>query len=344
MVIISVIVLSACGSPRANPTATASPAAVGSSRVDIAKPLILLPEDEGAHDAGIEWWYFNGHLADESAAGYSFHFVTFQTRPNGGAAGQLLQLSWSDHTKGLYLTSEQAGFSVVPPTPGQFDIQVSNWRMSGDGNEYSLAFRTGVYFLELNATSIKPPALHPKTGLVNLGPAGDTFYYSRTRLDLSGTLTLDGEFRKVKGTAWMDHQWGEFSDQQVGWDWMSLQLDDGSELMAVQVRNGVGQRPFATYVSQDGTVRHLEESDIKLKPTGAWASPATGTVYPMGWKFDIDPLGLRLSLTPVQEKAEFPASRFGPPAYWEGAVSVQGTLGSTPITGRGFVELVGYGP
>ena len=339
-VILLVLALSACGGSGANPTATATPA-------DTPKLLSLLPEDEGAHDTEIEWWYFNGHLADESAAKYSFHFVTFQTSPSGGAAGQLLQLGWSDHTSGLYLTSEEADLTVAAATPGGFDIQVSGWRMSGDGTEYSLAFEIGNYLLDLTAISIKPAVLHEKTGLVSLGPAGATFYYSRTRLDLAGTLNLDGEPRTVNGTGWMDHQWGEFRSQQVGWDWMSIQLDDGSELMAALVREAVGQRPFAaygTYVSPDGAVQHLKESDIELTPTGSWTSPATGTVYPMGWKFRVTPLELSLALTPVKQGAEFPPSRYGPPSYWEGAISVEGTLGSTSVTGRGFVELVGYGP
>ena len=338
LVVLLVLALSVCGVSGANPTATATSA-------ENPKLLIQLPEDEGAHDAGIEWWYFNGHLADESAAKYSFHFVTFQSRPSGGVAGQLLQLGWSDHTSGLYLTSEQANLAVAAATPGGFDIQVSGWRMSGDGTEYSLAFDIGGYLLELKAISVKPAVLHEKTGLVSLGPAGATFYYSRTRLDLAGTLTLDGEPRTVNGTAWMDHQWGEFSSQQVGWDWMSLQLDDGSELMATQVWDPAAKHPFAaygTYVSPDGIVQYLKESDIELKPTGSWTSPATGTVYPMGWEFSVDPLELSLALMPVKQGAEFLPGRYGTPSYWEGAVSVEGTLLSTSVTGKGFVELVGY--
>ena len=332
------LIVTACGGPGASPVPTTSPA-------ELAPPLVKLPEDEGAHSAGVEWWYFNGHLTDESKREYSFHFVTFQTRIADGATGRLLQLSWGDHANGLYLTAEKAALATAEATPGRFDFQDSGWRMSGDGTGYALSFDTGGYFLDLQATSRKPAVLHQGTGLVKLGPAGNTFYYSRPRLDVSGTLTIDGQPLRVNGAAWMDHQWGEFTSRQVGWDWMSIQLDDGSELMAALVWDPDGHQPFASYgtfITGDGAVRRLEEEDFRLTPAGSWTSPATGTVYPMGWDFSAGLLDLALTLTPVQQDAEFSGSRYAPADYWEGAVSVAGTLKGSPVTGKGFVELVGY--
>jgi predicted secreted hydrolase len=308
---------------------------------------LKLPEDEGPHDAGIEWWYFNGHLADGAGDRYSFHFVTFQRAVGAGAIAQLFQLSWSDHAKGLYLTGEKAGLAAAARSPGRFDFQNSGWSIRGDGLDYALAFDTKGYSVALTATSLKPAALHQGNGLVSLGPAGYTYYYSRARLDVSGSLDIDGQPREVTGTAWMDHQWGEISSQQVGWDWMSLQFDDGSELMAALVWDPDGHRPFAgygTHIAPDGAVRHLEPEDIRLTPTGSWTSPATGVVYPMGWEFSVGSLALDLALIPVLRDAEFAGSRFVPAAYWEGAVSVEGTARGTAVSGEGFVELVGYDP
>lgn len=340
-----VLILSGCGdSTGASGPATAD--ATGSTGQPTR--LISLPDDEGPHVAGIEWWYFNGHLTDQEEREYSFHFVTFQRSSDGGQAGQLLQLSWGDHTEDLFLTDEKANilFSGSEITPGSFSVQTAGWQMTGNGQQYTLAFDTGAYFVELQAASIKEAVLHGGTGLVNLGPAGDTFYYTRPRLKLSGTVTVDGQLRQVSGQAWMDHQWGEFSDRQVGWDWMSLQFDAGSELMAVLVWDSSDRKPYAshgTFISSDGSARHLNDGAISLTPTGSWTSPATGTVYPMGWDLRIDSLELELELTPAQKQAELPHSRYGPPSYWEGAISLKGKMAGTSVAGKGFVELVGYG-
>ncbi len=312
--------------------------------------LIDLPADEGAHPAGIEWWYFNGHLTDDAARDYSFHFVTFQigadqTEGDVSQSGQLLQLSLGDHANQVFLTGEKVSLKTPDATPGRFAVDLDGWQMSGDGKEYALAFDTGVYSASLNALSLKPAAFHQRTGFVNLGPAGDTFYYTRPRLELSGTLTIDGVPRPVAGTGWMDHQWGKFVSRQVGWDWMSLQLDDGSELMAALVWDPEDRQPFTSYgtfIATDGTVRHLLDGDVILTPTGSWTSPATGIVYPMGWELRVEPLTLELALTPAQQDAEYPRSRYGPPSYWEGAVSLAGAIDGSPVTGKGFVELVGY--
>jgi len=313
-------------------------------------PLINLPADEGAHPAGIEWWYFNGHLTDDLARDYSFHFVTFQIGANqtGGdisRAGQLLQLSWGDHANQVFLTGEKVSLETPDATPGSFAVDLSGWQMAGDGKEYVLAFDTGGYSVSLKALSLKPAAFHQRTGFVNLGPAGGTFYYTRPRLELSGTLTVDGVPRPVAGTGWMDHQWGEFVSRQVGWDWLSLQMDDGSELMAFLVWDPEGHQPFTSYgtfIATDGTVRHLLEGEVALTPTGSWTSPSTNVVYPMGWELRVEALSLELALTPAQRDSEYPRSRYGPPSYWEGAVSLAGALDGSPVAGKGFVELVGY--
>lgn len=358
------LIFSGCGANAGNPipethdsifaasAATAQPNSDGEASVSIIEPaaLISLPGDEGPHVAGIEWWYFNGHLTDELEQEYSFHFVTFQTSTDSGQAGQLLQLSWADHTDALYLTTEKVKLTfsetATGTAMGRFSVQSDSWQMAGDGADYTLAFDVGDYTVRLQATSLKQAALHQGTGLVSLGPAGDTFYYTRPRLDLSGTVTVDGQTRRVMGQAWMDHQWGEFSNRQVGWDWMSLQLDSGQELMAVLVWNPDGHEPYASYatfITSDGSVRHLRDGAISLRSTGSWTSPATGTVYPMGWDLRIGSLGLALELTPAQQHAEFPHSSYGPPSYWEGAVSLAGEVAGTKVAGKGFVELVGYG-
>ncbi len=356
------LISSGCGASAGNPGTSDSVAAASATNARAnsvveatdtsteAVAFITLPGDEGPHVAGIEWWYFNGHLVDELEQEYSFHFVTFQTSNDSGQAGQLLQLSWADHTEDLYLTAEKVNLTFSEAASGtargRFSMQSASWQMAGDGNDYTFAFDTGAYSVRLQATSLKQAVLHQGTGLVSLGPAGDTLYYTRPRLELSGTVTVDGQPHRVMGQAWMDHQWGEFSSRQVGWDWMSLQMDSGSELMAVLVWDPEEREPYATYgtfIASDGSVKHLQDGAISFSPTGSWTSPATGTVYPMGWDLRIGSLDLALELTPALRQAEFPHSSYGPPSYWEGAVSLAGEVAGSRVTGKGFVELVGYG-
>lgn len=334
--------------PALEPTAVPPPAGA-SGKID-------LPRDEGIHLAPVEWWYFNGHLEDGEGNQYSYHFVNFVTVTPDGLMPQLLQLGWADHSQDRYITDEKPTLAaVLEKTRGDFDFHLGGWAMSGDGSDYRLAFDTDDYAIRLAAVSRKPAVLHQKTGLVDLGQAGKTFYYSRTRLDVSGTLTHGGTTKGVTGQAWMDHQWGDFSVIPVGWDWTSIQLDDGAELMLSLVWDAETKKPitnYGTYIPRSDQAGpqtigfpspiHLSTDDIQWSHLAEWTSPATGVRYPMDWELTVDSLALALNLTPRLEGSEFADSLYAPTAYWEGAVTVMGTRGGEAIKGRGFVELVGY--
>ena len=307
----------------------------------------MLPHDEGAHLSPVEWWYFNGHLTTESGAEFSYHFVTFQSALPSGLTPRLAQLSWADHDKGLHLTAEQADLPFVEATSGSFDLPIAGWRMSGDGEDYALSFQAGEYDVRLRAVSRKPATLHHGTGLVDLGVAGKTYYYSRTWLETSGTVSIAGESHPVSGTTWMDHQWGDFTTQPIGWDWLSLNLDDGSDLMVSVVWEQANHEhiiTYGTYVPPDSGPVHLPGDDISLDAAGSWTSEATGAVYPMGWTLRVESLDLDLEFAPVMEDAEFAMSAFIPVVYWEGAVRAAGTREGRPVAGKGFVEMTGYAP
>ncbi|MBQ11086.1 MAG: hypothetical protein CMJ45_06005, partial [Planctomyces sp.] len=308
--------------PQPSPPATEEPPS------PTKESFVSLPGDEGAHLTPIEWWYFNGLLTDNTGADYSFHYVTFQSVLPSGFTPRLLQLSWADHEKEVYLTDERPGLLLLEATEGSFAFQVSDWSMDGDGTGYSMAFNTGEYSVSLQAVSNKPATLHQGKGLVDLGRAGQSYYYSRTRLATTGTLTIGEELHQVTGIAWMDHQWGDFSTAPVGWDWMSLQLDDGSDLMISMVWDSTDHQPinsYGTYVPPDGPARNVGGEDISLTATGSWTSAVTGTTFPVGWELEVESLNLSLTLIPALLDSEFQGSKFVPPAYWEGAITVSGT-------------------
>ena len=332
--------------PTSTPTSTP-----GSSPVPTFTPwpegVVRLPHDEGIHASPLEWWYFNGHVATEDGREFSYHFVTFQSVLEGGFTPRLAQLTWADHDKGLHLAAEQPDLPLLETTSGEFDLSIADWHMNGDGQTYSLSFQIGNYDVDLEADSQKPAVPHDDTGFVDLGIAGKTYYYSRTDLETSGTVSVSGDPLSVSGTTWFDHQWGNFSTAQIGWDWLSLNLDDNSDLMISVVWEQIDRKHIATYgtfVSPDSQPLHLPAPDISLEPTGSWTSPDTGGVYPMGWKLNVDSLDLSLDLNPVMQSSEFHISEFIPVIYWEGAVAASGSRAGSLVSGKGFVEMVGYVP
>ena len=63
----------------------------------------------------------------------------------------------------------------------------------------------------------------------------------------------------------MDHQWGDFTTLGIGWDWLSLNLDDGSDLTVSVVWELEGHKPistYGTYVPADASAIHLPGHDI----------------------------------------------------------------------------------
>jgi predicted secreted hydrolase len=162
-------------------------------------------------------------------------------------------------------------------------------------------------------------------------------------MDAAGQVTVGGKTYAVDGLGWMDHEFSTsaLGPDQVGWDWFSLQLDDGSELMAFQLRRGDGQPDgfsSGSVVAPDGTSRTLAPDDFTITPTGEWRSPETGGVYPAGWRIEVPSAGLDLTVTPLLADQENRLSF----TYWEGAVEVAGMASGTPVAGRGYVELTGY--
>jgi predicted secreted hydrolase len=189
--------------------------------------------------------------------------------------------------------------------------------------------------------------MHDRDGWVDFGPAGGSYYYSRTAMTAAGTLTIDGEELAVTGTAWFDHQWGDFiSVSGGGWDWFAVNLDDGTDLTFSQVRDTVGTYPLAygTLVGTDGIVRHLDRDDFTVTIDRRWISPATGADYPAGWTIDIPGDDLTIELTPTVAAQELDTRATTGVIYWEGSQVVRATREGEALEGDAFVELTGYAP
>ncbi len=202
--------------------------------------------------------------------------------------------------------------------------------------------------LHLSLGEGKPPVLQGDRGLSRKGAApGDaSYYYSLTRMPTRGWLEVGGRRYVVSGESWMDREWSTsaLGRDEVGWDWLALQLSDGRELMLYRIRRRDGTiSPFSggTLVGADGRTRALAAADARVDVTGTWASPRDGTRYPARWRVRVPSAGLDLDVRPILPDQELNLTF----RYWEGAVNVIGRAGGREgaVAGHGYVELTGYG-
>lgn len=335
----------ACRRSSADPPPLPPPTAA-SSQPPAATPAALrpiaLPQDDAPHaDATTEWWYENGHLDAEDGSRYAFHYVVFLVTAPGQFQATVAQVAVTDFASGAYLTDQRGRIGAIAPSAEGFAFDLDGWRMAGGAGRDLLVTGVGGYALVLTTEPRKSPALHKGNGIVGYANGSLSAYYSRTRMDVTGSLTVQGREKRVRGSAWFDHQWGNFDARATRWDWFALQLDDGADLMLSLVRD-LNDRPvdtYGTHVTPGGTATHLASSQFSVEAVGAWASPVSGVTYPMGWRVRVPGLGVDVALTPVTQAAEFDARRSTGNLYWEGPVTVSGSHG-----GRGFVEMAGYAP
>ena len=337
---------------------TSQPA--GGARADVASPppapiatsvpatpkTLAFPDDDGAHLALTEWWYYSGHLQSTAGEQYGFMVVVFKRQAQPDRAGFVAHIAITDAQRKVFQFKEAITVAADSLAPGPtFRLQVGSAMVSGGGGIDRLEGSTDSYALQLNLQTVKPPVAQGEKGYISVSPNELSYYYSRTRMQAQGTLSRLGVQTAVTGIAWMDHQWGDFSlEGDSGWDWFGLQLDDGSDLMVSVIRGGDGKSvlTYGTLVDTAGNKTHLDSSRIQVQATGSWTSPATGGRYPMGWHLTTPGAGLDLTVQPVLNEQEMVTWASVGRAYWEGQVSITGKNNDKAVKGQGYVELTGY--
>ncbi|MHA7648575.1 lipocalin-like domain-containing protein [Mycobacterium sp. ML4] len=322
------------------------------------------PRDLGPHnDFQTEWWYYTGNLesGDGRLFGYQLTFFRRALSPPGGSAEVAQASSWrtpqiysahfavSDITAGAFHPTEKfsrAALGLAGATSQPYAVWLEDWFVRQNGDiTVELSARSPETALHLNLTQTRPPVLQGDAGLsVKSGQRGNaSYYYSSVRQETRGTLTIHGKEFAVRGLSWADHEYSTsaLGSDDVGWDWFSLQFDNGTALMICQIRQKDGRvSPFSsgTFIDPDGAVTHLTLSDWRVENRETWTSPASGATYPVGWKLAIPRLGLTLSGAALMRDQELRLST----TYWEGAVGFDGRDHDSPVSGRGYVELTGY--
>jgi predicted secreted hydrolase len=342
--------LAGCGgASQSSPSTAAAPtptrAAAALLTPTAAVQPITFPADEAPHDLLTEWWYYTGHLFTPDGGRYGFEYVIFQARRGAFPPLYAAHFAITDNPAGAFHYAETTSLSAIQPTDAGFNLQLDTWSMRGAlGADHLRADMPG-YAIDLDAQATKPPALHNTNGYVDFGPAGGSYYYSRTRMHVTGTLTLGSQPLAVTGEAWMDHQWGNFIAVGAGgWDWFSAQLQSGEDLTISLIRDASGAvvGSYGTLVDAAGNAQHLDASDFAVSATGAWTSPESGTTYPTGWAIVLPTHGWTLTLTPSMPDQELRTTASTGVVYWEGEVLISGTVSGQPAEGFGYVELTGY--
>jgi predicted secreted hydrolase len=292
---------------------------------------VALPADDGAHPQPVEWWYWTGHLKADDGRWFGFEEVFFRGKFKG-IPSKMAHLAVTDVSAGAFHHGAVTGLGDLVAPAGGFDLALGGLGAIGGGGHDHLHGKVDGYELDLDLRALKAPVLQHGTGYTDYPFGGNTYYYSRERMAAAGTLLVDGARRKVSGTAWFDHQYGDlFKTAQIGWDWYAIQLDDHREIMLFVVRDPAGPVLVGGSLSGPGC-EQTELRGYQITPLGTWVSPHTGCSYPMGWRVEV--AGTTLELTPVLQDQELFTTH---PIYWEGAATVSGGA-----TGRAYVELTGY--
>jgi predicted secreted hydrolase len=326
------------------------------------------PDDHGPHpDFRTEWWYYTGNLEAADGRHFGFQLTFFRNAlapPAAGRDGDSRDSAWAtrqvflahfaltDTTGGRFhaarrLVRQALGLAGAQAAP--FHVWVEDWSVEGEppeGLPMRLRAADGDVAIDLSVSADKPPVRQGDRGLSRKGPepGNASYYYSFTRMTARGTVRLDGEALAVSGHAWMDREWSTsaLGPELAGWDWFALQLDDERDLMFYVLRRHDGTAdPFSAgvLVAADGGTRALDVTDVAIEALQHWTSPRSAVRYPARWRLTIPSAAMRLEVTPRLADQELLVG----PRYWEGAVAVQGTAEGRPVSGMGYVELVGYG-
>jgi predicted secreted hydrolase len=321
------------------------------------------PRDYFNHpDFQTEWWYYTGNLKSSSGRRYGFELTFFRQAVSRDPAQSstwdvrdlfLGHLALSDLDGQHFYHAERinrAGPGIAGVSESDARIWNGNWQVQWEGSDQKLQAIDPRFQLHLTLHPEKPPVIHGENGVSQKSEVvgHGSYYFSLTRISASGSLEVNGESFGVKGLAWTDHEFftQQLESDQVGWDWLSLQLDDNTELMLFRIRRKDGSLdPFSagTYVDAQGKSTHLRANDFVLQPlSDTWTSPTTSAVYPIAWKIVIPKLGVELEAhTPLPEQ-ELAGNASFVPAYWEGAIRLTGHRGKLPLNGVGYLEMTGY--
>ncbi len=322
------------------------------------------PRDHFNHpDYQTEWWYYTGNLKSADGHRFGFELTFFRqgvSRKNSAPSDweirdlYLAHLALSDLDGGHFYRTERlnrAGPGIAGASEQAAKVWNGNWQIQWADGEQKLQAISTDFSLQLSMVSPKPPVIHGRNGISQkaAGTGHASHYISFTRLLTNGSVELNGRRYEVEGTSWMDHEFFTTppAGNPIGWDWVSFQSDDNTELMLYRFRHKDGSvDPFSagTFVDRDGRPTFLNAEDFSMEPEGGtYLSPATHAIYPIAWRISVPSLKLNLELKTPLPSQELVSDIGADLSYWEGAIQINGTSADKPIAGVGYLEMTGYG-
>lgn len=328
-------------------------------------PLMAFPRDFGSHPAyQIEWWYITGYAGATDASGlreFGFQLTFFRSRvaatqdmKSAFAAKQLIfaHAALTDvrgrrlvHDQRIARSSGVAGFDLASASESDTAIHLRDWSLVHEGRRYEAALAANGFGLSLSFGETQPVLLQGNQGLSRKGPRPSevSHYYSEPHLAVRGALRLGPQsFQVNDGAAWLDHEWSDelLDPQAVGWDWIGMNLDDGSALTAFRIRDNAGQAMWdgGSFRSAAGVLHTFHHGEVAFTPERRWKSPATQTTYPVQWSV-ATPVGI-YTVNAVLDNQELDSRASTGAIYWEGLSNLADDQGRH--IGRGYLEMTGY--
>ena len=326
------------------------------------RPVLQFPRDLGSHpEFSIEWWYLTGHLRSDSNSGqreFGFQLTFFRSRvpatqgmSSAFAAKQLIfaHAAVTD-VAGKKLWHDQRiareGFEVAQASEKDTAITLRDWSLQREATQYRASAAGSGFGFQLALRETQPLLLQGEQGLSRKGPQKEqaSYYYSLPQLQATGSLAIEGREMAVQGTAWLDHEWSQalLHPQAVGWDWIGMNLLDGSALTAFRLRDQAGKALW-----EGGSFRHpamgaapqvFGRGEVLFQPVRSWTSPLTQASYPVEWtvRTPVDVYTVKA----VIDNQELDSRISTGAVYWEGLSELFDSHGK--LVGRGYLEMTGY--
>jgi predicted secreted hydrolase len=307
-------------------------------------------------DYRVQWWYFTGHLFDSSGREFGYELTFFvvgvQKKDFASRFGvnniYISHFAVSDIQSNRFYFSdktESGAYEFAGATGDRLKVWIDGTVLEGNGTTMHLKASDGQKSITLKLTPSKPLVLHGEKGFSRKSEESiliASYYLSYTQMQTEGSLTIGKDVFTVKGKSWFDREISSrgLSQNQAGWDWFAIQLDDNREIMLYLLRNrdgSIDRSSSGTLVSHNGRYRHLASNDFMISVPDHYRSAETGAKYPAAWEIRIPSENLILKLIPLIRDQEVLAYNSTGNYYWEGACRVNGSA-----TGRAYVEMTGY--
>jgi predicted secreted hydrolase len=322
---------------------------------------LRFPADFGAHpETRTEWWYITGTL-QAAATTHGFQITFFRSRTGIAASASRFAATQLVFAHAAVTDMNQkrlrhdqriarAGFGIAGAAEGDTAVNLRDWQLRRDGPPAESRYRARAasdsagFAFELELATTQPVLLQGEAGYSRKGtqPGQASHYYSQPHLELGGTLSLDGRSSAVTGTAWLDHEWSDayLAAEAVGWDWIGMNLDDGSALMAFRMRRADGSTLYTggSFRASGGAPQVFGSDAVRFTPQRLWTSPSSRADYPVEWTLDT-PAG-RYRVKSLLDNQELDSRGSTGSVYWEGLSELLDDAGRR--IGRGYLEMTGY--